>query len=418
MTSSPSAPTAEASLTLKTTRLERTFGWLWGSSGSATLADGIYQVALPIAALQLGSGAAAVAAVYTATRLPWVLFALHAGIIADRFDRRLLMVAANTMRTLSLLAGVLVVTRDMGGIAALTVVAFTLGIAETIGDTAMHSITPRVVSRANLERANSRMQATELVTNLFVGPSLGGMLAGIALGWAFGAVALLYVAAALSAVCIVQRPAPQPPPQGKTTVKDGLAFLFTRPRLAIYATGVGSLNISYGAFQTSLPVVALRPGALELTAGQYGVMLGSAGISGLVAGLLAPALVRQAGNRTCLLIGSLGLAAGLVTPGLTTNLPLVVAGMIGTGLLVLVNIVTLSYRQRAVPDHLLGRVTAAYRLLAFGGLPLGSALAGVLGAATSPQVVLVGAGILVVAAGIVMAAATPSFHHPAREDLQ
>ncbi|MEU2856306.1 MFS transporter [Streptomyces syringium] len=255
----------------------------------------------------------------------------------------------------------------------------------------------------------SRMQATELVTNLFAGPSLGGLIAGIALGWAFGAIAVLYTAAAIAATRLTMSPqAPVSPATSpsKVTVKDGLTFLFSRARLAIYAIGVGLLNVAYGAFQTALPIVALR-GPLDLTEGQYGLLLGCAGISGLIAGLLAPRLVGQAGSRAAMLIGVLGLAIGLAIPGFTHNRAVNVVGMLFTGLLVLVNIVTVSYRQRAVPDHLLGRVTAAYRLLAFGGFPLGSALAGAVGAAVSPQAVLVGAGVLTIAAGAVMTAATP-----------
>lgn len=409
MTPAPRAPATQPGLDRKPAgRLESAFAWLWASSGSATLADGVYQVALPIAALQLGGGPASVATVYTAARLPWLLVALHAGVLVDRFDRRLLMVAANSLRTLMLLSGAVIVTFDIGGIIALAVTAFVLGIAETIGDTAMHSITPRVVASTNLERANSRLQATELVTNLFLGPSLGGLLAGIAMGWAFGAVALLYMAAALAAFRVVQKPQQQSVHGSRATVRDGLAFLFRLRRLTIYAVGVGLLNVAYAAFQTALPIIALRPGPLDLSAGQYGLLFGCAGISGLVAGLFTPQITRWAGSRVSMLIGVLGLAVGVATPGLSADLFLVIVGMLCTGLLVLVNVVTVSYRQHAVPDHMLGRVTAAYRLLAFGGFPLGSALAGVVGTAASPQTVLVGAGLLVAAAGAVMTMATPS----------
>lgn len=399
-------------------RLGRPFGWLWASAGGSTFADGIYQVALPIAALELGGGPAAVAIVYTATRLPWALVALHAGVLVDRFDRRKLMVAANIARTLTLLAGALVLTLHVGGIAALAVLALILGTLETVGDTAMHSITPRVVSKRNLERANSRMQSTELVTNLLIGPSIGGLLAGIALGWSFGAMAVLYTAAAVTAVRLVTRPGLAMPRDSRTTVRDGLAFLFSQRTLAVYAVGVGMVNAAYAAFQTMLPLVALGDGPLGLTSAQYGLLVGAAGASGLLIAVAAPALVRRIGNRSALLAGQSTLAAGIAVPGVTGNLSLVVAGMMLTGSIVLGSVITVSYRQRAVPDHLLGRVTAAYRLMAFGGLPLGSAVAGAAGVLASPQVVLVGAGLLVVAAGVMMAAATPAAPIEATETIE
>lgn len=410
-TSAPAAAPAPA----RPSRLPRSFTWLWASAGSATFADGIYQVALPIAALQLGGGPAAVATVYTAARLPWALTALHAGVLVDRFDRRKLMVLANVVRTLMLLCGSAVVVFDAGGVAALAAIAFVLGVAETAGDTAMHSITPRVVSKDQLERANSRMQATELVTRFLVGPAVGGLVAGIALGFSFGAVALLYTAAAISAVKLVTRREPQAAP-AKISVREGLAFLFTRRRLAVYALGVGLVNAGYAAFQTALPIVALAGGPLGLTAAQYGLLIGASGISGLVLGLAAPALTRWLGNRGTLLVGQSVLALGIATAGITLSLPLVVLGIAGTGFLVLGSVITVSYRQRAVPDHLLGRVTAAYRLLAFGGLPLGSALAGGLGAISSPRVVLIAAGVLVLIAGLGMAAVTPAQEPPAEEE--
>lgn len=397
--------------TTRAAGMTRAFSWLWASSGSATLADGIYQVALPIAALHVGGGAAAVATVYTAARLPWALFALHAGVIVDRFDRRVLLIAANVIRTAMLVAGALVVTFHTGGIAALAAAAFILGIGETVGDTSMQSIIPRVVDQAHFERANSRLQATELVTNLFVGPSLGGMLAGIAFGWAFGATALLYVSAAVAATMLTQRPADGVSvTRGRTRarVRDGLSFLLAHPRLGVYAVGVGLLNVSYSAFQTALPVVVLHAGGLGLSDGQYGFLLGAAGLTGLAGGLYAPRLLEKTGHRAGMLIGTSALAVGLASPGLTTSLPLVTVGIACTGLLVLVNIVTVSYRQREVPDALLGRVTATYRLMAFGGLPLGSLLAGVLGAHTSQRAVLVAAGVAAAAVGILLTAATPA----------
>lgn len=388
------------------TRLERSFRWLWASAGSATFADGIYQVALPIAALRLGGGPAAVAVVYTAARLPWALVALHSGVLVDRFDRRKLMVIANIVRTLMLLAGVIVVTTFMGGIAALAVVALVLGIAETVGDTAMHSLTPQVVSGAHLEQANGRMQATELVTNMLLGPSLGGLLTGIALGLSFGAVALLYVSAALTACRLVPTTQSTTVP-GRGTVREGLVFVFTRRTLAVYAIGVGVVNAAFAAFQTEMPIVALARDGLGLSPAGFGLLIGTGGVTGLIIGLAASTLVRTLGNRRTLLLGQTALGIGIAVAGLSTALPVVITGMAGTGFVVLGSIITASYRQRAVPGHMLGRVTAAYRLVAFGGLPIGSAAAGALAAVTSPRVVLDGAGVLVVLAGLVMATATP-----------
>lgn len=386
------------------------FSWLWFAAGGATLADGIYQVALPIAALATGAGPTGVAIVYTATRAPWALFALFAGALVDRFDRRRLLVIANIARTLTLLVGVIVTSMQVGGIAALALIALVLGTAETIGDTAMHSITPRIVPAANLERANGRMQSTELLTNLLIGPSLGGLLAGIAIGCAFGSVALLYAVSALSAVQLLRLTSadPQRAERQAVKVRDGLRFLVRRRTLFVYAAGVGAVNAGFAAFQTALPLVALRPGPLGLTPAGYGFLLGSAGVVGTITALLASRLIRTAGNRATLLLGHAGLGAGFAVTGLVLTVPAVACAVAATGTVVLGSIITVSYRQRTVPDAMLGRVTAAYRLFAFGGLPLGSALAGIGVHVLTPRSVLVIAGVVVLAAGATMAWATPA----------
>jgi predicted thioesterase/MFS family permease len=392
------------------------FSWLWASAAGATLADGIYQVALPIAALAAGGGATGVAAVYTATRAPWALFALFAGALVDRFDRRRLLVIANIVRTTMLLIGVIVTTTHVGGIAALAAAAFILGTAETIGDTAMHSITPRIVSGAGLERANGRMQSTELLTNLLIGPSIGGLLAGIAIGCAFGGVALLYAMSALSAAQLLRLTIADTRPAGQQAirVRDGLSFLLKRRTLLVYAIGVGVVNAGFAAFQTALPLVALRPGPLGLTPAGYGLLIGVAGVSGTITALLAPRLIRAVGNRATLLLGQLGLGTGFALAGLLHTVPAVVCAVAATGTVVLGSIVTVCYRQRTVPDALLGRVTAAYRLLAFGGLPLGSALAGIGAHVLTPRSVLVIAGVVALAAGAAMAWVSPSRREEAR----
>jgi predicted thioesterase/MFS family permease len=387
----------------------RAFNWLWGGAAGATLADGIYQVALPIAALAAHGGATGVAVVYTATRAPWALCALHAGVLADRFDRRRLLVIANVVRTAMLLVGVLVTTIHLGGIAALAATAFVLGMAETLGDTSMHSITPRIVPKAGLVRAASKMQSTELLTNLLIGPSLGGLLAGIAVGFAFGSTALLYALSALSAAQLLRLTRPEPPRAGAPPVRlrDGLIFLVRRRTLCVYAVGVGVVNAGFAAFQTALPLVALRPGPLGLTPGGYGLLLGAAGVVGTLTALGAQRLLRAVGNRMTLIVGHLGLGGGFALAGLYLHLPVTICAVAATGTVVLGSIVTVSYRQRTVPDDMLGRVTAAYRLLAFGGLPVGSALAGVGAHLLTPHAVLVIAGAIVIAAGLAMAWVTP-----------
>ncbi|MGW2277233.1 MFS transporter [Streptomyces sp. NPDC001770] len=421
MTATPTAPAVPSS-----PRLGRPFLWLWNACAGSNLADGIYQVALPVTAVHLGGGAGGVAVVAVMARLPWLLFALFSGVLVDRFDERRLMRIVNSARVVVLGATALTLMLDRADIALLAAAAFLLGIGETVFDTAFHTTTPTLVPPALLERANSRLQAAEITTNQMAGPSVGGLLLGLSASLAFGTTAALYLATVLLLMALPAVPgheeqdgpdAAAPVEKGSvlSDIRTGLRFLFGDTTLTVYAVGVGALNIAWAAVYAALPLLALRPGPLGLGSTAYGALLMVAGVSGLVVGLLAPLATSRLGNPVCMALGLTGMSIGFALPGIRPT-PLVLGVGLGcTGLLILINVITVSYRQRAVPHELLGRVTSAYRLIAFGCLPLGSALAGVVGSHYGPRAVLVLAGGIVLAAAVPMTLSARSFAPPAPE---
>ncbi|MFF7364259.1 MFS transporter [Streptomyces sp. NPDC008125] len=420
MTATPTAPAAPSA-----PRLGRPFLWLWNACAGSNLADGVYQVALPVTAVHLGGGAGGVAVVAVMARLPWLLFALFSGVLVDRFDERRLMRIVNSARVVVLGATALALLLDRADIALLAAAAFLLGIGETVFDTAFHTTTPSLVPPSLLERANSRLQAAEITTNQMAGPSVGGLLLGLSASLAFGTTAALYLATVLLLMALPAAPGrsgqegpASAAPGGSGVLADirtGLRFLFGNPTLTVYAVGVGALNIAWAAVYAALPLLALPPGPLGLGSTAYGSLLMVAGVSGLVVGLLAPLATSRLGNGVCMALGLAGMSVGFALPGIRPT-PLVLGVGLGcTGLLILVNVITVSYRQRAVPHELLGRVTSAYRLIAFGCLPLGSALAGVVGSHYGPRAVLVLAGCIVLAAAVPMTLSARSSAPPAPE---
>jgi MFS family permease len=387
----------------------RAFTWLWLAFGSGSLADGIYQVALPIAALRAGGGAGTVALVMMASRAPWLLVSLHAGVLVDRVDRRTLLLAVSGGRFALLASTAGLITAGWGGAPLLVAVAFLMGAGETVFDTALHSTTPRVIAPEDLEKANGRLQATETIAAQFFGPSVGGVIVGIAVGAAFGATGVLFLAALL-ALRGLRVPAVARPERAErvgAAAWTGLKALCKNRTLLTYSLGGCAVNCGFAAYYAALPVVALGAGPLHVTAGGYGLMLAAAGIGGLATSLSAPSLIRRAGARGSIAVAAVLLAAGLAVPGLLPKTPIVVIGLMATGAVVLISVVTVSYRQRAVPDHMLGRVTAAYRMFTFGGLPLGSALAGVVGTVAGSSLVFPIAGALVIVAGVAMTLVSP-----------
>src|SRR5215207_7108372 len=158
------------------TGLGTAFWRLWTSSALSNLADGIVKVSLPLVALRFTDSPTLIAGLTFVLTLPWLLFALPAGALADRLDRRRAMLGANTVRTALLAVLALTAIVGVGSIWALYVVALCIGVTETIYDTAAQSILPQVVPRDRLSRANGRLQAAELTANQFIGPPLGGFL--------------------------------------------------------------------------------------------------------------------------------------------------------------------------------------------------------------------------------------------------
>jgi MFS family permease len=180
-------------------RLGLPFWRLWSASSLSNLADGLVKVALPLVAITLTDSPGLVAGVTLAVTLPWLLFALPAGALADRVDRRIAMVTANIVRAAGV--AILAVTVLLGlesspaAIWALYAVALLLGTAETIYDTCAQSILPQVVARDQLPRANGRLIAAELTANEFVGPPLGGLLVAAGVAVAFATPAALWAVA-------------------------------------------------------------------------------------------------------------------------------------------------------------------------------------------------------------------------------
>ena len=147
-----------------------------------------------------------------AAGLPWLLFALVAGAIVDRSDRRRLMVRVNVAR--GVLVSVIAVTAATGTATmwSLYLVAFALGVAETLFDNAAQSMLPSIVPPSLLELANGRQYAAEVVANSFVGPPVGGLLFAAAVSLPFWADATsFFLSAALIATLVGSfRPVPDP----------------------------------------------------------------------------------------------------------------------------------------------------------------------------------------------------------------
>jgi MFS family permease len=376
---------------------------LWTSAALSNLADGILKVALPLVAIGITRSPVLIAGLAFAFTLPWLLFALPAGAIGDRLDRRRLMLGANAVRGSLLAALAIMVMLDADSVVALYAVAVCAGIAETIYDTASQAILPRLVRRDQLPRANGRLYAAELTANELVGPPLAGFLvaAGVVVAlvappalWLFAVVALLLVRGSFR----TER-SQAAPTSLRADIAEGLRFLWRHQLLRIFTVITGVFNFASSATMAILVLYAVGPAsAMGLSEQAYGWLLSTAAAGSLAGSLVTDRLVRLLGRARSLWVGLLASVPFLVAPAVTTN-PYVIGAAFFTGGagLIVFNVVMVSLRQTITPDRLLGRVNSGHRVVAWGTKPLGAAAGGVLGQAVGLRPVFIVMGVLAIA---------------------
>jgi MFS family permease len=317
------------------------------------------------------------------------------------------MLVANTARALFLACLTVASLAGAGSIWLLYAAAVCVGIAETVYDTSSQSILPQLVPRALLSRANGRLYAAELTANQFVGPPLGGFLVASGIALAFGAPVLLWVAAVGALLLVRGRFAADRPE--RTTIRadiaEGLRFLGRSTLLRTLAIMVGVFNFASSAVFTVLVLYAAGPHSeMKLTDPGYGLLLTASALGSVFGTFLAEPAERLLGRSRALLLTVLGSLLTVATPGLTADPFVIGAGFLAGGITVSVwNVITVSLRQRVTPTRLLGRLNSAYRLLAWGTMPLGAAVGGLLGQLFGVRWVFLIMGVLVVLLVIPMA---------------
>ncbi|WP_080424224.1 MFS transporter [Burkholderia ubonensis] len=346
------------------------------------LADGVTKVALPLMATALTQSPLQVSGVSLTLTLPWLLVALHVGVLVDRADRRVLLWLANGMRLAAIAVLVLLSLSNGITLPVLYIGGLTLGIAEVIALTSAAALVPDAVAPAGRERANAWVAGAETVCNEFCGPLVGGLLVAAGTALALGAVASAYLIGVLVLCFLVGRfrvvhapDAPREPVHQQ--IAEGLHYLWREPILRLMAVTLTVLCACWGAWLAVMPLFATK--VMGLDARGYGVMLSALGIGGFVGALSVTTLNRWFGRRTVMFVDLLGTLAMMAMPVATVNLWAVAASAFAGGLggtLWSVNSRTIS--QALVPGALFGRYNAAARLFSWGAMPVGAGLGGVL----------------------------------------
>ncbi len=386
----------------KTKPLGKNYWRLWVAHAVSNLGDGISQVAYPWLASAVTRSPLLIAAVAVASRLPWLVFTLPAGVITDRFDRRKIIIAMDITRAFLALLVAVAVTFEVDNLPALDTVgsgidlatnwflytvlivtALLFGCAEVLRDNSAQTFLPEVVEADQLESANGKLWSVEFVTNSFVGPPLGSFLIGIFvfLPFYFDTATFFVSAALIATLATIARPVkPQAEKKAlnfRAELKEGFTWLWKHELLRPMAIILGCLN-GLGAI-TAATFILFAQEILDTSVFIFAI-LGTAGaIGGTVGGILGPKISAKLGSGPSLYLTLLSAPVITLIIGLTSSWQLFWAlTAIGTCFAVLWNVITVSLRQSIIPSHLLGRVNSVYRFFAWGSLPIGTLIGGAL----------------------------------------
>lgn len=182
--------------------LGRSFRVLWGANAASNLADGLAFVSIPLLATSLTDDPRWIAGLSTLYALVRLLVALPIGVWVDRVDRRLILIVANILRGVAVLALAICVHLGIGGLVLLYAAYAVIGTLESAADNAAVSLVPGLVQKGKLDTANGRISAAQLIADEFAGPSLGGFLFAIAAAAPVYAMGGLWAAAGLIALAL------------------------------------------------------------------------------------------------------------------------------------------------------------------------------------------------------------------------
>ncbi|MFF5408629.1 MFS transporter [Streptomyces misionensis] len=351
--------------------------------------------------LLLGHGAALVTLVQTASSLPVVLLALPSGVLADRHDRRKLLLTAQF--AMLAVSAVLTVLAFRGALAPgpLLALTFLLGCGTALMGPAWQAIQPELVAREQLGQA-AALGAVNMNLARAVGPALGGaVVAAAGAGWVFAFNALSYLGIA-GVLLLWRRPAAtEPTGHGEgllAAVQAGRRYVWHAPGVRRVLLRTALFIPGGAALWSLLPLVASR--SLGLGSGGYGLLLGVVG-AGAVGGAFAlPVFRRRLGANGTLAAGAAVFAATLVLLA-TTRLPWLAAAALlpaGTAWIGVLSTLNAAVQQR-LPGWVRGRGLAIYLVVFQGGqaltAPAWGALADALGLSVA---LLTGAGLLVAGA--------------------
>ncbi len=360
-------------------RLGRSFRWLLASSWVSNVGDGIGLAAGPLLVASQTHDPLLVAAAALLQRLPWLLFGLHAGVIADRLDRRMIIVVVDTLRASVLVALSVMIATASVNVGVVLVSMFLIGVAETFADTTTQTLLPMVVEPADLGLGNSRLILGFITANQLAGPPIGAALFAIGMGWPFVAHGILvgFGALLVSRIAVSKPETVDAHPPARRQISDGLQWLWRHPAMRTLTLTIVTFNITFGAAWSVLVLYATE--TLHMGEIGFGLLTTASAVGGILGSWSYTAIERRISlaniMRGGLIIETLTHLSLAVTR--TPAVALVVFLIFGIHTSVWATTST-AVRQRAVPNEFQGRVGSVYMIGVQGGMVVGAAVGGVI----------------------------------------
>jgi MFS family permease len=361
----------------------RGFRSFWLSRAISSLGSAITMVALPVLIYQLTGSPVLVSLVAAAEAIPYLALGLLAGALADRVDRRRLMITADLLNAVCL--GSIPLAAALGVLTAAQIIAAAL-VSSTLSmlfDSGVYGLLPEIVGRDKIAAANSAIYGTEAVVRIAGTAAAGGLIALLGPARTLATDATSFLVSGVLITTIGRRAAAaavgERPPLRKA-VAEGLRFLFGHPMLRLMTIAGTLQSISGGAIIGQLVVFADRALGIHGSDPRIGLLYAAWSAGGIGGSLLLPRLLRRFDAFQILAVALLaGAALGLVVV-LSSDWLIALAAIAAWGtayLVVLVN--TMSYSQEVTPPDLQSRVNTTRRTLSSGlGVPLGALLASIL----------------------------------------
>ncbi|WP_040338757.1 MFS transporter [Candidatus Blastococcus massiliensis] len=360
-------------------RMGTPFRWLVGSSWMSNLGDGILVAAGPLLVASQTSDPLLVALAALLQRLPWLLFGLYAGVLADRLDRRLVVIVADLIRAAILVGLTLTLVTGVVNVGVVLTAMFLLGVAEVFADVTTGTLLPMVVGKADLGIGNARVMAGFLTMNNLAGPAIGAFLFAAGTAWPFAVQALCLALAVvlLSRMAVPARPRPETPSHLRRDVAEGWRWTWGNAAVRTLTLTIVTFNVTWGAAWSVLVLYATD--TLGMGPVGFGLLTTVSALGGVLGTFGYDWLERHASLGNIMRVGLIIETLTHLGFALTTTpwVAMVIMFVFGVHAFVW-GTTSRTVRMRAVPMELQGRVGSLYMVGVFGGIVAGQALGGVI----------------------------------------